>query len=83
MAATVGMRDSYHSAALGKAMLGLLDEGAIRERVGDEPFAQKTTTTCRNYSELFSDLKEVRNCGYAIDDEENEPGARCVASGIS
>ena len=32
--------------------------------------------------ELMRDLEKVRELGYALDDEENSPGVRCVAAPI-
>ena len=82
MAATVGMRDSYHSSALGKAMLSRFAEQDIVRAVGSEPFHRKTSRTHTTLSEVQADIAQVRKVGYAIDDEENEPGARCLASPI-
>ena len=42
MAATVGMRDAFHSSALGKAMLSRFPESMIGSAVGPEPLPRKT-----------------------------------------
>jgi IclR family acetate operon transcriptional repressor len=82
MAATVGMRDAFHSSALGKAMLSRLPDSTVGSAVGPEPFPQKTSKTLTTKDALWQDLARVQDLGFAVDDEENEPGARCLAAPI-
>jgi IclR family acetate operon transcriptional repressor len=78
MAANVGMRDSYHSSALGKAILAQRTPAEIERALGAEPLARKTTRTLATRAQLAPELERVRRQGYAIDEEENELGARCI-----
>jgi IclR family acetate operon transcriptional repressor len=80
MAAKVGMRDAFHSSALGKAMLSRFPESRVGVVVGPEPLPQKTGKTLLTIAALRRDVARVRELGYAIDDEENEPGSRCLAA---
>lgn len=82
MTATVGMRDGYHSSALGKAILSRYPESMIATAVGPEPLSQKTDKTLQTLTALQAELVLVRERGYAVDDEENEPGARCLAAPV-
>ena len=41
-----------------------------------------TPYTITNYDELLHELGEIRQRGYALDNEENEPGVRCVAAAL-
>lgn len=81
MAATVGMRDHYHSSALGKAMMASWPEGRAKSFLGGA-LGRKTARTVATIDELMLELDRVRETGYAIDDEENEVGARCVGAPI-
>lgn len=81
MAATVGMRDDYHSCSLGKAMLAHWPDEQV-ERVIGGSLGRKTERTVASMEELRRELAEVRRNGYALDDEENEVGARCVGAAI-
>ena len=79
MAARPGGRDPAHSTSLGKAVLAFLPP-VERERVVSSllPLRALTPATLIEPEALERDLTETRKRGYAIDDEENEPGARCV-----
>ncbi|MEO1439778.1 MAG: IclR family transcriptional regulator [Chloroflexota bacterium] len=65
-----------HNTAIGKALLAS----------GDFPLPddlpQLTPKTPTNHTTLKADLETVRKHGYAIDDEENEPGVRCIAAPV-
>lgn len=74
----VGRRMKVHSTSVGKSLVAWLPEDevlAILERHGMERRTPKTIVTARRY---VSELQRVRDNGFAVDDEENNPGARCV-----
>lgn len=74
-----GTRWPLHSSSLGKAILSALapEEAAdILSRHGMPRFTQSTVTT---WPEMQRELERIRNRGYALDLEENEPGVCCVA----
>jgi len=79
MQATLGSRDPAFSTALGKAMLGFIDEPA---RHLPTRLTQRTLFTLRTRASLLDSLARVRQQGYALDDQENEDGARCVGAPI-
>jgi IclR family acetate operon transcriptional repressor len=80
--ADVGALDTLHSTALGKAMLsrmplterdGLLDQAQLVSR---------TEHTETNLAKLRQIIELATRSGFAIDDEENEIGMRCVAAPV-
>jgi IclR family transcriptional regulator, acetate operon repressor len=79
LAARPGERDHLHSTALGKAVAAGLDEGEVRRIIDAEGLPRFTDRTITDAERLLQELRRVRRRGYAIDDGENEPGARCVA----
>ncbi len=82
MRAEVGKRMLAHSTALGKAMLAFMSPLEVEAHIrlhGLKPVTPRTVTDPQCLRAL---LEQVRNQGYAFDDEENEPGGRCVAAPI-
>jgi IclR family KDG regulon transcriptional repressor len=78
MTATVGSRMPAHRTALGKAILALFEmedssspSRAIKEKLGERPGRA-----------LFRELQDIRERGYAIDNEECEPGVGCLGAAI-
>jgi IclR family transcriptional regulator, KDG regulon repressor len=71
MVATIGGQMPAHQTAMGKAMLACLSDG-------DESI-QKLRT---EFPDLVRELATVRKRGYAIDNEENEPGVACIGCAI-
>jgi DNA-binding IclR family transcriptional regulator len=82
MAATVGGRQPAHATALGKMLLAYaLPDGHAVKRYLDNygPLAKKTPRTLTSAKALAHELEVTRSRGYALDDQENEPGINCIA----
>lgn len=79
MQATLGSRDPAYSTALGKAMLAYLDDPA---RHLPPRLAQRTVSTMHTKASVLASLARAREQGYALDDQENEDGARCIGAPI-
>ncbi len=78
----IGKRERVHSTALGKAFLAFQSEREIRDFVAGHVFEPLTQHTITNTDQFLAELECTRQRGYAIDDEENELGGRCVAAAI-
>lgn len=79
----VGRRVELHCTGVGKALLAQLDDhnvDAIVHRVG---LAAHTRHTLTSAGDLRSSLAIVRQQGYAVDEQEQEEGVRCVAVPVS
>lgn len=82
MSSRVGLRSPLYCTGVGKAILATLPSGEV-EAVWANSRPQKLTgRTVTDLPHLQAQLAEVRANGYAIDDEENELGVRCVALAI-
>ncbi len=80
MASAVGMRLPLHCTAIGKAILAHLPEGECDLLIGRGPLQARTSRTLRDRTALHADLAAIRRRGWALDDEENEVGIRCVGA---
>ncbi len=75
----VGRQVELHCTGVGKALLSQLDEPLVRDivrRVGLPSYTEHTVTTV---PALLAELGRVRERGYAVDEQEQEAGVRCVA----
>ncbi len=81
-ASRVGTQQPLHSTSLGKTILAFLPPERTQELVESIDYTTSTskTVTCRD--ELLEELERTRERGYAIDDEENFEGLRCVAAPV-
>ncbi|MES1169755.1 MAG: IclR family transcriptional regulator [Leifsonia sp.] len=78
LAARPGERDAAHCTALGKALLAEMPDDAVRQLLGQR-YERHTDSTLITWPELQANLERVRRQGFAVDDEENEIGGRCIA----
>ena len=79
---SVGLHNPMYCTGVGKSIMAYLPEKEVRaiwDGTQVIPFTPKTITT---WEALQEDLSCVRERGYAIDDEENELGIRCVALAV-
>ena len=74
-----GDREHIHSTALGKAVAMTLDDEEILSILDAEGMPARTERTIGDPNAFLRGIAAARDSGYAIDDEENEPGGRCVA----
>lgn len=81
-ASTIGKREYLHCLSLGKAILAHLPEERVDEIVDRHGLQQFTAKTISSRDELFERLEQVRERGYAIDDEERIEGLRCLAAPV-
>ncbi|HKS63862.1 MAG TPA: IclR family transcriptional regulator [Xanthobacteraceae bacterium] len=78
---TLGRTDAPHATATGKAMLAWLPEDDMR-RVLAHGLARFTPKTITEWPDLLEALRHVRRNGYAMYDEEYQPGVICVGAAI-
>jgi IclR family transcriptional regulator, acetate operon repressor len=78
---TLGKSDAPHATATGKAMLAWLPEDDMR-RVLSNGLPRFTPKTITEWPDLIEALRHVRRNGYAIDDEEYQPGVICIGAPI-
>lgn len=82
MASRVGARNPAHSCAVGKVLLSFFSEEEIDRFIRVKGLPKRTENTITSAEEFKRHLRMVRKLGYAVDDEENEQGIRCVAAPI-
>ncbi len=75
----VGRRAWAHCTAVGKAMLATLPADRVREIVQPSGMPAQTPHTITTQKALQTELQKIREQGYAVDEEEQEIGVRCVA----
>lgn len=79
MQSRIGRRNPLYSTAIGKVLLAERDEQFVRKTLKDVEFIKHTERTLENVDQLLEELVQVRAQYYAEDNEEQEPGLRCIA----
>jgi DNA-binding IclR family transcriptional regulator len=82
MPSRVGMSLRLHSTAIGKAILAELPDAEVRAICARTGLPAGTPATHTGVDALLAHLAEIRALGHALDDEENEPGVRCVGAAV-
>jgi DNA-binding IclR family transcriptional regulator len=78
----VGKRMQVSSTGVGKAIAAHLSEGEIEAILKEHGLKKRTAKTITTQARFLAELEKVHERGYAVDDEENSLGARCVAAPI-
>ncbi len=81
MYSQVGRIAPLHASAVGKVILAFSDENFV-DKVIKRGLQKNTSKTITEPKKLLAHLKNVREQGYAIDDEENEEGIRCIGAPV-
>lgn len=75
----IGRRISLHSSAVGKALIAFKKQEEINKLLSGYVYSVQTENTINNEADFLLELEKVRYQGYSIDNQENEPGVRCIA----
>jgi len=82
MSSFIGQRMPLHCTAVGKVLLSELPEEEVRSICRIKGMKQATARTITSVEQLLVELQKVAEQGYALDDEENEVGLRCIAAPV-
>ena len=82
MDSEIGSRAPAYCTALGKAILAYLPEGELEEYLKTIRLKAHGPNTITARPRLRKELQQVRQQGYAIDNEELASGLRCVAAPV-
>lgn len=82
MRSRVGQRGLLHCTAAGKSLLAFLPEAEVEPILRRLKFPALTERTITDPTKFRDQLIKIRRQGYAVDDEENEVGIRCIGSPI-
>jgi DNA-binding IclR family transcriptional regulator len=77
----VGQRVYVHTSAVGKALVSELQKNDVQD-LWKRGLPSRTPNTVRSFRSFWNELRRTRERGYALDDEEDQIGGRCVAAPI-
>lgn len=82
MASQVGITRPLYCSGVGKAMLAQMSSKEVEYIWENSEIEKKTEHTITALNKLMEELAQIREKGYALDNEENELGVRCIAACI-
>ncbi|OAT86544.1 IclR family transcriptional regulator [Desulfotomaculum copahuensis] len=78
----VGMRLPAHCTGVGKALLAYLPESELKRVIAAKGLPRYTKQTITEAQKLGNELRQVKERGYAVDNEEIMDSLRCVAAPV-
>jgi IclR family KDG regulon transcriptional repressor len=82
MSSRIGLRRPMYTTAVGKSILAELPSEEVEKIWQTSIIIKYTANTITSLAELKGQLDIIRKRGYAIDDEENELGVKCVGASL-
>ena len=82
MVSRIGNRIPLYRSGVGKAIAATMPGEEVRELWEASKIEKATPYTITDYQAFYECLGQVREKGYALDNEENEAGVRCIAAAI-
>jgi IclR family transcriptional regulator, acetate operon repressor len=71
-----------HARATGKLLLAMTSEEARRGYLAAHPLRALTPRTITDPTRLEAEFEQIRGNGYAVDEEQFQPGVSCVAAPV-
>lgn len=78
----VGHRLPVHTTAIGKVLVSYLPDDEILKILEIRGMERKTKRSITTPQRFLREAERVRQYGFAVDDEENSEGVRCVAAPV-
>ena len=82
VATWIGKRVDPHCTSLGKCLIAHLPEEALDRLVAQRGLLRHNENTIVSLARLKEEFARIRALGYAMDDEEEEIGVRCIGAPI-
>ncbi|CAH0541886.1 DNA-binding transcriptional regulator KdgR [Vibrio marisflavi] len=79
MYSRIGRRNPLYCTAIGKVLLSGKNEVDVRKILEPIEFIKHTDKTIESTDQLLAELEQVKEQGFAEDNEEQEIGIRCIA----
>ncbi len=82
VATWVGRRMGLHCTAIGKALIAHLPAARLDELIRKQGLLRHNENTIASMARLRQACDDVQRLGYAVDDEEEEIGVRCIGAPV-
>ncbi len=82
MYSSIGKRSPVYCTSVGKSMMAHMEDEELKNLWEASDVKPLTEYTITDYDVLKEELKDVKVKGYAVDEQENELGIRCVGAPI-
>jgi DNA-binding IclR family transcriptional regulator len=82
MATWVGKGLDFHCTSLGKCLLAFSPETDVDRILKNHALLRHNENTIASTQRLKTELAKVRSLGFAVDDEEEEIGVRCIGAPV-
>ena len=82
MVSRIGSRIPLYCSGVGKAMLAQMDSWEAEEVWNASGVCPLTEHTITDYGKFQQELAQIQQRGYALDNEENQIGVRCIACSL-
>ncbi|HJB01843.1 MAG TPA: IclR family transcriptional regulator [Candidatus Mediterraneibacter merdavium] len=82
MVSRIGSRIPLYCSGVGKAMMARMEDWEAEEIWNTSDICALTEHTITDHEEFKKELEQIRQQGYALDNEENQIGVRCIACSL-
>jgi len=82
MSSKVGNRRHLHTTAIGKVLLAGLNDREVLRLIRLKGLPKLTPNSIVTKAALMAELNNIREVGFALDDQENEMDGRCIGASI-
>jgi len=82
LASWIGRRLDANCTGVGKVLIAFLPPDELEYLLQTKEFARHNSRTIISKNALRRELALVRQSGYALDNEEDEPGVRCIGAPV-